>query len=152
MLGVNAPGYAAPPHIDPEDVAANPDWGGHEWNAFRHVENIREIMVEHGDSHKQIAVLEMGWTTDPIHPEYSWFAVSEEQQAEYLAGGYWWARQQWQPWIGFMTTIYISDPDWTEDDEEYWWSISYPDWPETRVRPAYEVLKGLPDWGAGFNE
>ncbi|GAB4470650.1 MAG: hypothetical protein Kow00124_07010 [Anaerolineae bacterium] len=148
MLGVNAPGYAAPPQADPQVVAQTPEWGGHEWNAFRHVENIRRIMVDYGDASKQIAILEMGWTTDPINPDYSWFAVTEEQQAEYLAGAYWWARQHWQPWIGLMTAIYIPDPAWTPMDEQYWWSITLPDWPETRVRPAYEALKGLPDWGS----
>ncbi len=147
MLGYNAPGYAAPPYMNPGDVAANEALGGHDWNAFRHVEAVRRLMVENGDATKQIAILEMGWTTDPIHPEYSWFAVSEEQQAEYLAGAYWWARQNWQPWIGFMTTIYIADPYWTEDDEQYWWSVSYPDWPHTRLRPAYYALQGLPNWG-----
>lgn len=146
MLGYNAPGYAAPPTLDPAEVARRPELGGHEWNSFRHTERIREIMVEAGDAEKQLAILEMGWTTDPIHPEYSWFAVSEEQQAEYLASAFWWAHDHWQPWIAFVTAIYIPDPSWTEESEQYWWAISYPDWPETRVRPAYYALQGLPDW------
>lgn len=146
MIGVNAPGYAMPPQIDPAVVAADPALGGHRWMAFRHVEDIRRIMLEYGDGETQIAILEMGWTTDPVHPDYSWYAVSEQQQAEYLAGAYWYARQHWQPWIGIMTTIYLPDPYWTEDNEEYWWAVSYPDWPETRVRPAFDALMGLPDW------
>jgi hypothetical protein len=150
MLGLNAPGYAAPPETSPEEAADTPEYGGHRWNAFRHVEDMREIMVQYGDGHKQIAVLEMGWTTDPIHPEYSWFAVTEEQQADYLVGAYWWAREHWQPWIGIMTTIYISDPYWTPEDEEYWWSLTFPGWPEATLRPAYEALSQLPDWSDGF--
>jgi hypothetical protein len=146
MLGVNAPGYAVPPQTDPAVVAADPALGGHRWMSFRHVEDIRQIMLEYGDGETQIAILEMGWTTDPIHPDYSWYAVTEQQQAEYLAGAYWYARQNWQPWIGLMTTIYLADPYWTEDDEEYWWAISYPDWPETRTRPAFDALAGLPNW------
>jgi len=147
MLGVNAPGYGVPPETDPAIVAADPALGGHRFMAFRHVEDIRQIMLEYGDGETQIAILEMGWTTDPIHPDYSWYAVTEAQQAEYLAGAYWYARQHWQPWIGPMTAIYIADPYWTEENEEYWWSISYPDWPETRTRPAFDALMGLPDWG-----
>jgi hypothetical protein len=150
MLGVNAPGYLAPPHVSPEEAANTTAYGGHRWNAFRHVEDIRALMVEQGDGHKQIAILEMGWTTDPIHEVYSWFRVSEEQQADYLGGAYWWARLNWQPWIGIMTTIYIPDPYWTEENEEYWWAITLPTWPETKVRPAYDVLSGLPDWSDGF--
>jgi hypothetical protein len=72
--------------------------------------------------------------------------VTEQQQAEYLAGAYWYARQHWQPWIGLMTTIYLADPYWTQEDEEYWWAVSYPEWPETRTRPAFDALMGLPDW------
>jgi hypothetical protein len=147
MLGVNAPGYAAPPEVSPEEAASTPAYGGHRWNAFRHVEDIRQIMLMYGDGQKQIAILEMGWTTDPVHPEYSWFRVSEEQQAEYLVNAYWYAYEHWRPWIGIMTAVYIADPYWTPEDEQYWWSISLPNWPETITRPAYDALGELPDWG-----
>ncbi|MBI3360783.1 MAG: hypothetical protein HY023_06695 [Chloroflexi bacterium] len=143
MLGVNAPGYLVPPQTDPAEVAANDALGGHRWNSFRHVEDIRAIMTRNGDADKQIAVLEMGWTTDPIHPDYAWFAVTEQQQADYLAGAYRWAREHWTPWIGIMTTIYIADPEWTQNTEQYWWAITLPDYPETRMRPAYWALKRM---------
>jgi hypothetical protein len=143
MLGANAPGYLVPPHTDPAEVAANEALGGHRWTSFRHVEDIRALMARHGDEAKQIAVMEMGWTTDPIHPDYAWFAVTEEQQAQYLVEAYQWAREHWQPWAGFLTTIYIADPQWTADTEQYWWAITYPDFPVTRVRPAYEALKNM---------
>jgi hypothetical protein len=100
-------------------------------------------MVKHGDADKQAAVLEMGWTTDPIHPEYAWHAVAEQTQADYLVRAFQFARDNWSPWIGLMTVIGFPDPNWTEDDEQYWWTIVYPDWPETRVKPAYEALKAM---------
>ncbi|NIN65171.1 MAG: hypothetical protein GTO63_10820, partial [Anaerolineae bacterium] len=43
---------------------------------FRHVEDLRQIMVGNGDGDKQIALLEFGWTSDPVHPEYAWFRVT----------------------------------------------------------------------------
>jgi hypothetical protein len=86
----------------------------------------------------------MGWTTDPIHPAYSWFRVTEEQQAEYLVKAYAWAKTHWAPWIGLMSMIYIADPDWTEEQEQYWWAITLPSYPVTRTRPAYEALKAMP--------
>ena len=150
MLGTNAPGYAAPPWASPDEVAGRPEWGGQRWASFRHVEDIRQIMVESGDGEKQVAVTEMGWTLDEIHPEYSWFAVTANQQAEYLAGAFWWARENWQPWIGLMTVIYLADPEWTEQDEEYWWAINVPSEGEPAVRPAYRTLRGLPDWMGDF--
>lgn len=152
MLGMNAPGYAAPPETPPEVAASTPEYGGHRWNSFRYVEDIRRVMVAEGDAHKQIAVLEMGWTTDPINPAYSWFAVNEEQQAHYLEGAYWYAHQNWYPWIGIMTTIYLPDPYWDRTREEYWWGITFPGWPDAELRPAYHALSGLPDWGSEFYE
>jgi len=150
MLGVNAPGYAAPPQTSPDEAAQSPEWGGYRWACFRHVEDIRQIMLANGKGDKQIAITEMGWTLDKVHPEYSWFAVSERNQAEYLAGAYWWARLNWQPWIGIMTTIYLADPAWTPDDEEYWWAINIPAYPEPATRPAYAALRVLPSWDKAF--
>lgn len=144
LLGFNAPGYAAPPWVSPNEVAANPQWGGQRFFAFRHVEDIRQIMVEKGVADKQIAILEMGWTTDPIHPDYSWFRVTEQQQADYLVKAYQWAKEHWSPWIGLMSMIYIADPDWTQDNEQYWWAITLPSYPQTKTRPAYEALKEMP--------
>ena len=62
-----------------------------------------------------MAMLEMGYTTDvrPGSP-YAWFAVDREQQATNLVGAFQCARQHWQPWMGFMTVIYIPDPAWTQ--------------------------------------
>lgn len=150
MVGVNAPGYAAPPQASPDEMALHPEWGGYRWACFRHVEDIRQIMIDYGKGDKQIAITEMGWTLDKVHPDYAWFAVSERQQADYLAGAYWWARLHWQPWIGIMTTIYLSDPAWTPDDEEYWWAVDVPDYPEPRLRQSFAVLRALPDWSNGF--
>ena len=46
----------------------------------------------------------------------------------------------WQPWMSFMSVIYIPDPGWTQQDEQYWWSITNPD---GMPRPAYTALKGF---------
>jgi hypothetical protein len=121
VLGVHAPGYGNRPEMSPDEAAAE---DGHRWMCFRHVEDMRAIMVEEGDAAKQIALLEVGWTTDTIHPDYSWQAVTPEQQSEYLVGAYQWAADHWRPWVGLMVTIFMADPTWTEDDEQYWWSIN----------------------------
>ena len=141
LLGVHAPGFKYPPEISPDEVAARHD--GHRFFCFRRVEDLREVMVRYGDADKQVAVLEMGWTTNPIHPEYAWYAVTPEQQADYLVKAFQYAEENWKPWIGLMTVLSIADPDWTEDDEQYWWAITKPGWPETNVRPAYEALKRM---------
>ncbi len=148
LLGAHAAGFKADPCADPSQVAADPALSNPGDNsppdvkrvyAFRHVEDIRQLMVDNGDADRQIAVLEMGWTTDlrPTSP-YRWHAVSEQQQAANLVGAFACARERWAPWVGFMTVIYIPDPSWTPQLEQFWWSITNPDGSQ---RPAYTALK-----------
>jgi hypothetical protein len=145
VLGVHAPGFKVAPETDPAAVAADPNLGGQRAFAFRHVEDLRAIMVKYGDANKQIAVLEFGWTSDP-RPDspYTWHAVSEQTKADYLVRAYQYAKKNWAPWIGLMSLIYVCDPDWTQNDEQYWWAISDPGWPEFKPRPAYSALKAMP--------
>lgn len=142
VLGVHAAGYMNPPDRSPAEVEADPALG-YRFLTFRHVEDIRQIMVENGDEQKQIAILEMGWTTDNLNPNYAWYSVTEQQQADYLVGAYQWAKQNWSPWMGLMTTIYLADPDWTEQDEQYWFAINRPSFPDFDPRPAYAALKDM---------
>jgi hypothetical protein len=152
-LGVHAAGFKSQPEIDPADVAANPtlnngDSAPEELRrvyAFRHVEDIRAIMVANGDETKKIVILEFGWTIDP-RPEspYFWHAVSPEQQDKYLQRAYAYAETHWQPWIGLMSVIYIANPQWTTDDEQSYWSVVYPDYPALRTAPAYYGLLTMP--------
>jgi hypothetical protein len=146
VLGLNAPGFKAPPEMSPDEVMANQEVYGHgRWFCFRHVEDLRNIMVQNGDQDKQVAILEFGWTTDP-RPEspYNWHAVDAATQAQYLVRAYQYAKQHWSPWIGLMSLVYVCDPDWTAQDEQYWWAITWPGYPEPVIRPAYEALKTMP--------
>ena len=149
LLGVHAAGYKAEPCADPGQVAENPDLTNNDPSppnlkriyAFRHVEDVHDLMVQQADTSKQIAILEMGWTTD-ARPgsQYAWFAVDRDQQARNLVGAFQCARQLWQPWMGLMTVIYIPDPAWNQQQEYYWWAITNPD---GMPRPAYTALKSL---------
>jgi hypothetical protein len=147
VLGVHAAIFKADPCADPGEVAADPALTNNDPSppdlkrayAFRHVEDVRALMVQQGDANKQMAVLEMGSTTDARPTsQYAWFAVNRDQQATNLVRAFQCARQFWQPWMGFMTVIYIPDPAWTQQEEQYWWSITNPD---GTVRPAYTALK-----------
>jgi polysaccharide biosynthesis protein PslG len=149
VLGVHAAGFKAEPCADPGFVAQSPDLTNNDPSpptlkrtyAFRHVEDVRALMVQQGDADKQMSVMEMGWTTDarPGSP-YAWFSVDRETQAKNLVGAFQCARQYWQPWMGVMTVIYIPDPHWTQGDEQYWWSTTNPD---GSPRPAYTSLKNF---------
>ncbi len=139
VLGANAPGYKAPPELDPAAAEA-PEYGGGRWFAFRHVEDLRALMVANGDGHKQVAILELGWTTDQVNPDYAWHAVDEATQADYLVRAYQYAAAHWRPWVGLMTTIYIAEWEWTPENEQWWWAVVLPD---GTPRPAYFALKEM---------
>ena len=150
LLGVNAPGFAAPPETAADEAAAVPAFGGQRFFAFRHVEDIRKIMEANGDSDKRIAILEFGWTSDPLNPENIWFGadagMDEFVKADYLRRAYVYAAQNWQPWIGLMSVLTMPNLGWLDDgnplDEElYWWAILEPSRvDELRLRPAYVEL------------
>jgi hypothetical protein len=134
VVGVHAPGYAEPSY-GPDDAEGD---GGARWQSFRRVEDLRRIMVANGDAATQMAILETGYTIDPANPVYSWFAVSEAEQAQYLADAYRYAAEHWRPWVGLMSSIYIAKPSWTPQDEQYWWSFNEPD--TGRMRPVFGAL------------
>ena len=152
LLGVHGAGFRAPPEADPAQVARDPnlanpgDFAGgvpeelRRVYCFRHTEDLHAVMLKNGDSKKQVALLEFGWTSDKLHPNYAWFAVSEQQKADYLVRAYRYAYKNWKPWIGLMSLIYISDPQWTQSDEQYWWAITNPD---GSPRPAYTALQAM---------
>ncbi|MBI1258645.1 MAG: hypothetical protein GC204_14350 [Chloroflexi bacterium] len=133
-VGMHAPGYSAP-EVDPADGA-----GGHRFFTFRHVEDLRRIMVANGDAAQQVALLEVGWTLDQQNPNYSWFAVDEATQAKNLVDAYQYAADHWRPWVGLMSAIYIADPSWTEANEEWWWAITTP---RGYTRMAYGGLANM---------
>ena len=150
-LGAHGAGYKAPPEKDPGEVATDPNFYNRgdancpgdacRIYCFRHVEDLHQIMVDNGDTSKQVVVLEFGWTIDP-RPDspYAWHSVTEEQQADYFVRAYQYANQHWQPWIGIMSLIYMPNVDWTENDEQYWWSIALPNYPQFYPRKAYRDL------------
>lgn len=158
LLGLNASGYKAPPEVAPEVVAdPNSGYGGHSFFCFRHVEEMRALMEQHGDGHKQVAILEFGWHTNdsPEHPDYAWYAVTPEEQGDYLVRAFQYAEMNWTPWIGPMFVWNLPDPRWTPANEEFWWAIADPfwwgfqegddvaAWSGGAVRSAYDALKGM---------
>jgi hypothetical protein len=133
VVGVHAPGYGSAP----EAVLNSDPRFPHESFYFRRVEQLREAMTFNGDGVKPFWVLEFGWTTDQVNPEYSWYAVSPEQQADYVVKAYQYAAANWAPQVGVMFVWNIADPSWTPEYEQYWWSITNPD---GTTRPAYDAL------------
>ena len=151
LLGVHAAGYKAPPELSPDEIARDGRYNHGEGAAgrvygFRHAEDLRAVMVANGDAAKRVAILEFGWSSDPRpNSPYFWHAVSEEEKGAYLARAFEFARKNWQPWIGPMTVIYVADPVWTKEQEQYYWSITDPD---GSPRPAYRALQAMSKYAA----
>ncbi len=154
-LGAHGAGYKAPPGKAPGEVAndanyynvGDPNCPGRPCRiyCFRHVEDLRQVMVDNGDAEKQVVVLEFGWTMDPrTNSPYHWHAVTEEQQADYFVRAYQYAKANWSGWIGVMSLIYMPNIDWTENDEQYWWSIAIPNYPQFYPYKSYRDLAAMP--------
>ena len=148
-LGVHGAGYKVHPSTDPDVVANDPALNNNDPSpselkriyAFRHVEDVRQVMVDNGDADKRVVVLEFGWTVDPREESpYHWHAVAEIDQAANIIAAYNYANANWQPWIGVMNLIFLADSQWTEDDEQTYWSITHPSYPDFKARAAYWAL------------
>ncbi len=140
-IGMTTKGYGNPPEAE---LLSNPNFS-HPSFYFRRVEQLRNVMQQHGDGGKQIWLLEVGWTTDQQNPNYSWYAVTPEQQAEYIVRSYQYAKQAWSPWVGPMFAWTFADPTWGPEREEFHWRITNGD---GTPHPAYEAFKAARATGA----
>jgi hypothetical protein len=134
VVGVHAPGHSTPEY-GPDDAVRD---GLGRWMSFRRVEDLRKIMIANGDAARQMAILEVGYTTDTTDSIYAWFAVDEETQARNLVAAYRYAAEHWRPWVGLMSAIYLAKPSWTPDDEEFWWSFNDPQ--TGTMRPVFGAM------------
>ena len=134
VVGVHAPGHSMPEY-GPDDAVRD---GDGRWMTFRRVEDLRKIMIDNGDSARQMAILEVGYTTDTTNSIYAWFAVDETTQARNLAAAYRYAAEHWRPWVGLMSSIYLAKPSWTPDDEQFWWSFNDPQ--TGTMRPVFGAM------------
>jgi hypothetical protein len=112
-------------------------------------------MLDHDDD-SPIWATEFGWVveTECDLGEHEWMEVSEAQQAEYLAGAYDYADEQW-PWMGpmFLFNLDFGTVVWyAECDPMRWYSITYrqtlnPPSPILR-RQAFYTLRDMPKHSA----
>jgi len=142
-VGVHAPGFS-PPAYGPDDAERD---GRGRWASFRRVEDLRKIMLQHGDGARQMAILEMGYTTDPVNEDYRWFAVTEAQREQYMIAAYEYIVEHWRPWVGLVSAIYLQKPGWDHTNEEYWWSLSTFDRYHT---PALMAMMRMPKFCDDF--
>jgi hypothetical protein len=95
---------------------------------FRRAEEQRQVMLEFGDT-SPVWATEFGWVlrSDCRLGEHEWMEVSEARQAEYLAGAFAYADENW-PWMGpmFLFNLDFGTVYWYAwCDPVRWYSITY---------------------------
>jgi GH35 family endo-1,4-beta-xylanase len=128
VLGAHAYGFGYPAR-DPR--------GAHQGLNIARVQDLREIMVAHGDGHKPIWITELGWTTSPPEHE-AWQRVSPEEQAEYLVEAFRIAQEEW-PWLQLVTVWNVGCGLPADDDRAGYGLFD----PSGEPRPAYSALSAM---------
>lgn len=146
------PGAAAnPPDTLWPDKPGNPiGWNDHPSHYFRHVENVRQIMVESGLADKQIWLTEYGWATANNTPGYEYGnAVSLEDQAAFTIAAEQMVYEKYRDetgrsWIGVMFLWNLNfailwGQEGNPNHEQAAYGILNPDW---SPRPVFIALQG----------
>jgi hypothetical protein len=147
------PGGAAnsPDWLYPEEPGDAEGWNDHPTHYFRHIENVRQFMVENGVGDRQIWITEFGWATPNDTPGYEFGnQVSLEKQADYVVSAVnrtykEYRDDQGQPWVGVMflwnmNFAVLWGAQGNPDHEQASFGILGPDW---SPRPAFTALQGL---------
>jgi hypothetical protein len=62
-------------------------WCDSRTHYFRHIEDVRQVMIDNGLQDKQVWITELGWATQNNTPGYEYGnSISLDQQADYLEG------------------------------------------------------------------
>ena len=150
--GVHPGAAANPPDTLWPDKPGNPvGWNDHSSHYFRHIEQIRKIMVDAGLADKQIWLTEYGWATQNNTPGYEYGnTVSLENQAQFTVDATNMVYQKYRDetgrsWIGVMFLWNLNFAVlWGESGsplhEQASFGILNPDW---SPRPTFIALQGL---------
>jgi hypothetical protein len=147
------PGGAAnsPDWLYPEIPGDAPGWNDDSTHYFRHVENVRALMVEYGLGDRQIWITEYGWATPNNTPGFEFGnLIPLEKQADYITRAVErvyeeYRDEQGRPWVGVMFLWNINFAVlWGErgnpEHEQGSFSILNPDW---SPRPSFLALQSL---------
>lgn len=90
------------PSVPGPGCAVTPlQWCDSTTHYFRHIENVRQVMIDEGAADKQIWITEMGWATENNTPGYEYGnQISYEKQAEYMEDALFWTLTNYQDFVG----------------------------------------------------
>ncbi|CAN5313180.1 hypothetical protein BH23CHL1_BH23CHL1_06930 [soil metagenome] len=130
-----------PDNTWPDDPGAE-GWSDHPSFFFRRAEELRQVMIDHGDADKSMWLTEFGWTTENQAPGYEYGTFnSEEDVAQYLTRSFEIMLNEWD-WV---SGAFVWNLNWSTlappEDEKFPWSAVNAEW---TPRPAYDAMRALP--------
>ena len=139
VLGVQA--YGAGNHPDtyyPGNISSNPEWVNAPEFYFRHVEQLRAVMVNAGLEEVPVWIAEMGWPVGVQHPSYGYGRyVTERLQARYIARAFEIMRTEWD-WVEVAMVWNLNAAGYGEPDNPFsGFSVTNA---EGSPRPAYDAI------------
>ncbi len=140
-----------PSRIEGCQPAPDRCWNDHPTHYFRHIENIRKLMVEQGLGDHQIWITEYGWATPNNTPNFEFGnLMTLNKQADYVTRAITqvydqYRDEQGRPWVGamFLWNMNFSvlwGAQGNPNNEQASFSILNPDW---SPRPTFIALQGL---------
>ncbi len=146
-LGVHVAGSNNPPDTLWPDNPGPDGWTDHTSHYFRHLEKIRQVMVENGLAEKPVWITEFGWAsveniTSVAARGYEYaYQNSEQEQAEYIVRAFEKGRSEYQPWLQAMFLWNLNFATaFPGSDEKSAFSLLRADW---SPRPAYQALVNM---------
>jgi len=148
VQAVHPGGSANPPDtLWPDNPSSAEGWTDHPTFYFRHIENVRDVMVEFGMGEHNMWITEFGWATENVTPGYEFGnQITFEEQAEYITDAIMRTYEEY-PWVGnvFLWNLNFAVL-WSRQDppqplhEQASFGILEGDW---SPRPSYLALQEL---------
>jgi polysaccharide biosynthesis protein PslG len=141
VMGMHLNSTNNPPDTSYPSNPGPGQWTDHNSFYFLRGQDQRAVMASFGDD-RPVWVTEFGWTTENMAEGYEYGAdVSEEDQANFLAGAFTVAREE-MPWI---TGMFVWNLNFSTlappEDEKFPWSVLNQNW---SPRPSYTALQEMP--------
>lgn len=110
-------------------------------DAFCGIEEVRQVMVDHGDGDKSIWITEMGWATCNNASSACWNSgVTEAQQADYTTKAYQVLDERY-PWVKVALSYNFRNNSWQHDDPGSWEAQAGLVTSNFTPKPAYAAFK-----------
>lgn len=139
IMGVHVSATQTSPDHSWPDNPGPEAWGDHGSFYFRRAEELRDVMLAHGDDATMMWITEFGWTTENMAPGYEYGQFNtEEDVAEYLTRSFEIMLFEWD----FVSGAFVWNMNWSTlvdpSDEKFPWSAVNADW---SPRPAFEAMR-----------